>query len=62
MCKSFIVLFTIPRKNKLSLGFVGMHGAMETNIAVTNCDLLIAIGARFSDRVIGSPDKFAPKA
>ena len=62
VCNSFMGLGTIPRNNKLSLGFVGMHGAMETNIAVTNCDLLIAIGARFSDRVIGSPDKFAPKA
>jgi acetolactate synthase-1/2/3 large subunit len=62
VCNSFMGLGTIPRNNKLSLGFVGMHGSMETNIAVTNCDLLIAIGARFSDRVIGSPDKFAPKA
>ncbi len=62
VCNSFMGLGTIPRSNKLSLGFVGMHGSMETNTAVTNCDLLIAIGARFSDRVIGSPDKFAPKA
>lgn len=62
VCNSFMGLGTIPRNNKLSLGFVGMHGAMETNMAVTNCDLLIAMGARFSDRVIGSPDKFAPKA
>ena len=62
VCNSFMGLGTIPRSNKLSLGFVGMHGAMETNMAVTNCDLLIAIGARFSDRVIGSPDKFAKGA
>lgn len=62
VCNSFMGLGTIPRSNKLSLGFVGMHGYLETNIAVTNCDLLIAIGARFSDRVIGSPDKFAPNA
>lgn len=62
VCNSFMGLGTIPRSNKLSLGFVGMHGSMETNIAVTNCDLLIAMGARFSDRVIGSPDKFAPGA
>ncbi|HBC29973.1 MAG TPA: acetolactate synthase large subunit, partial [Clostridiales bacterium] len=55
VCNSFMGLGTIPRNNKLSLGFVGMHGSMETNIAVTNCDLLIAMGARFSDRVIGSP-------
>ncbi len=62
VCNSFMGLGTIPKSNKLSLGFVGMHGSMETNMAVTNCDLLIAMGARFSDRVIGSPDKFAPKA
>ncbi len=62
VCNSFMGLGTIPRGHKLSLGFVGMHGSMETNIAVTNCDLLIAIGARFSDRVIGRPDKFAKGA
>lgn len=62
VCNSFMGLGTISRSHKLSLGFVGMHGSMETNMAVTNCDLLIALGARFSDRVIGSPDKFASKA
>jgi len=62
VANSFMGLGTIPRNNKLSLGFVGMHGSVETNMAVTNCDLLIAIGARFSDRVIGNPDKFAPGA
>lgn len=62
VANSFMGLGTIPRNNKLSLGFVGMHGFKETNMAVTNCDLLIAIGARFSDRVIGNPDKFAPNA
>lgn len=62
VCNSFMGLGTIPRDHRLSLGFVGMHGSTETNMAVTNCDLLIAIGARFSDRVIGSPDKFAPGA
>ncbi|MTI71581.1 MAG: biosynthetic-type acetolactate synthase large subunit [Firmicutes bacterium] len=51
-----------PRDNKLSLGLVGMHGARETNLAVTESDLIIAIGARFSDRVIGKADKFAPRA
>jgi acetolactate synthase-1/2/3 large subunit len=62
VCNSFMGLGTIPRSHRLSLGFVGMHGSLETNIAVSNCDLLIAIGARFSDRVIGHPDKFAPNA
>lgn len=62
VANSFMGLGTIPRNNDLSLGFVGMHGFKETNMAVTNCDLLIAMGARFSDRVIGNPDKFAPNA
>lgn len=62
VCNSFMGLGTIPRNHRLSLGFVGMHGSLETNMAVTNCDLLLAIGARFSDRVIGHPDKFAPNA
>lgn len=52
----------IPRSHTLSLGMVGMHGFRETNLAVTNSDLIIAIGARFSDRVIGRADEFGPKA
>lgn len=59
---SFMGLGTIPRDHRLSLGFLGMHGFKETNMAVTNCDLLIAIGSRFSDRVIGNPDCFASGA
>ncbi|MBU3217924.1 biosynthetic-type acetolactate synthase large subunit [Clostridium estertheticum] len=55
-------LGTIPRDHKLSLGMVGMHGFSETNLAVTRSDLIIAIGARFSDRVIGKADEFAPAA
>lgn len=62
VANSFMGLGTIDRNHSLSLGFVGMHGFKETNMAVTNCDLLIAIGARFSDRVIGNPNKFAPNA
>lgn len=51
-----------PRENKLSLGLVGMHGFSEANLAVMSSDLIIAIGARFSDRVIGDPEKFAKNA
>ena len=43
-------------------GMLGMHGTKTSNLAVTQCDLLIAIGARFSDRVAGNAAKFAPKA
>ncbi len=55
-------LGTIPRQDPLSFGLVGMHGFSETNMAVMESDLVIAIGARFSDRVIGNPDKFASGA
>lgn len=51
-----------PRDHDLSLGLVGMHGFSEANMAVMESDLIIAIGARFSDRVIGNPKKFAQKA
>ncbi|MBQ9991492.1 MAG: biosynthetic-type acetolactate synthase large subunit [Lachnospiraceae bacterium] len=43
-------------------GMIGMHGTKASNLGVSNCDLLIALGARFSDRVIGSPKTFAAKA
>jgi acetolactate synthase I/II/III large subunit len=45
-----------------SLRMLGMHGAAFANYAVDDCDFLIAIGARFDDRVAGVPDRFAPKA
>jgi len=46
----------------LSLHMLGMHGLASANYAVDDCDFLIAIGARFDDRVAGVPDKFAPGA
>ncbi|MBM37722.1 MAG: acetolactate synthase, large subunit, biosynthetic type [Woeseia sp.] len=46
----------------LSLHMLGMHGLASANYAVEDCDFLIAIGARFDDRVAGNPSKFAPKA
>ncbi len=55
-------LGTFPRTHELSLGMVGMHGYPEANMAITKSDLIIAIGARFSDRVIGNPKDFAEKA
>lgn len=48
-----------PGRDELYTGMVGMHGSKASNIGVTNCDLLIVVGARFSDRVIGKADKFA---
>ena len=48
--------------NPHNLGPVGMHGSKYANLAVTECDLLLAVGARFSDRVTGKVDEFAPHA
>ncbi len=46
----------------LSVGMLGMHGTAYANFAVTDCDLLIAVGARFDDRVTGKLDEFAARA
>ncbi len=51
-----------PETHALSLGMLGMHGTRYANYAITECDLLIAIGARFDDRVTGKIANFAPKA
>ena len=49
-------------KHSLAVGMLGMHGTAYANFAVTECDLLIAAGARFDDRVTGRLDSFAPRA
>ena len=51
MCTS-----AFPYDHKLYTGMIGMHGTKASNIAATKCDLIITLGARFSDRVISSPD------
>jgi acetolactate synthase-1/2/3 large subunit len=51
-----------PGTNPLSLGMLGMHGSYAANMAVAKSDLLIAVGARFDDRVTGRLDAFAPEA
>lgn len=55
-------LGTIPSHHPMNLGMLGMHGTQSANYAVTECDLLIAVGARFDDRVTGKLDSFAPNA
>ncbi len=52
----------IPEDHPLALGMLGMHGRMVANLAVTECDLLFAVGVRFSDRATGDIRHFAPKA
>jgi acetolactate synthase-1/2/3 large subunit len=53
---------SFPGTNRLALGMLGMHGTRYANYAVCNCDCLIAVGARFDDRVTGKVAAFAPKA
>jgi acetolactate synthase-1/2/3 large subunit len=53
---------TLDTTGPLSLHMLGMHGLASANYAVEDCDFLIAVGARFDDRVAGVPAKFAPKA
>jgi acetolactate synthase-1/2/3 large subunit len=51
-----------PATDKQFLGMLGMHGTYEANMAMQHCDVLLAIGARFDDRVIGNPAHFAKDA
>lgn len=55
-------LGSFPRDHELSLGMIGMHGSKEANLAMNNSDLVLAIGARFSDRVTGNTQKFASES
>lgn len=55
-------LGAFPGTDRLWLGMVGMHGTYQANMSCSECDLLIALGARFDDRVTGRTDHFAPKA
>ncbi|MBK9443325.1 MAG: acetolactate synthase 3 catalytic subunit [Comamonadaceae bacterium] len=52
-------LGAFPASDRKFLGMLGMHGTFEANNAMQNCDVLVAIGARFDDRVIGNPKHFA---
>ncbi len=51
-----------PATDKLNVGMLGMHGTYEANMAMHHCDVLIAIGSRFDDRVTGNLEKFCPHA
>lgn len=53
---------TFPGDHPLSTGLVGMHGTMASNMALQNCDLLLVLGARFSDRITSDASRFAEHA
>jgi acetolactate synthase-1/2/3 large subunit len=52
-------LGAVPGNDPKFLGMLGMHGTYEANMTMQNCDVLLAVGARFDDRVIGNPKHFA---
>ena len=59
-CTSTLMgLGAIPASEPKFLGMLGMHGTFEANMSMQNCDVLLAVGARFDDRVIGNPKHFA---
>ena len=62
IASSVMGLGGFPSSHKLFMGTIGMHGGYETGKATDNCDLIIAVGARFSDRVAGDRDKFGKQA
>lgn len=62
VCDTLMAKGAFDGKSELYTGMVGMHGTKTSNFGVSQCDLLIALGARFSDRVIGNPKKFAENA
>ncbi len=59
---SLMGLGAFPASDPLWLGMIGMHGTYRANMTSAECDLLIAVGVRFDDRVTGKIDTFAPKA
>ncbi len=59
---SLMGLGAFPGSDPLWLGMLGMHGTYRANMAISNCDLLIAVGVRFDDRVTGKTEMFASQA
>ena len=62
VCDTLMGKGAFDGKSELYTGMIGMHGTKTSNYGVSQCDLLIALGARFSDRVVGNPKSFASNA
>ena len=62
VCCSLMALGCMPADHPLFVGNIGMHGGYETGMAIDNADVIIACGARFSDRVAGDREKFGQQA
>ena len=59
ICNSLMARGVVPSNHPLYTGMIGMHGTKASNITATKCDLFIALGARFSDRVISNPENLS---
>src|SRR5690606_31203966 len=53
-------LGAVPASNRNFIGMVGMHGSLEANMCMHDCDVMLCVGARFDDRVTGRIDAFSP--
>ncbi|MDE7177019.1 MAG: biosynthetic-type acetolactate synthase large subunit [Lachnospiraceae bacterium] len=62
VCDTLMGKGVVDGRDERYTGMIGMHGTKASNFGVSECDLLIALGARFSDRVVGNPKKFAENA
>ncbi len=62
VASTLLGLGAFPASHPLSLGMMGMHGEVHTNLAIQNSDLILAFGMRFDDRVTGNLKTYAPKA
>lgn len=62
VCDSLMAQGVFPQNDDLYLGMLGMHGTKAANLMTYKCDLFIVLGARFSDRCVGSPKNFAKQA
>ena len=62
VCDTLMGKGAFDGRSRRYTGMIGMHGTKTSNLGVSECDLLVALGARFSDRVIGNPKRFAENA
>ncbi len=62
VCSTIMGLGAVPGDHRLFMGFAGMHGRKAVNVALSECDVLLAVGTRFSDRVALNPETFAAGA
>ena len=62
VCDTLLGKGAFDGRSPVYTGMIGMHGTKTSNLGVSECDLLIALGARFSDRVVGNPKRFAENA